>query len=475
MRWSSCAIVLSAVAIFLFMPSTSVSTEEARISIYSTAANYSLSVMDRQGQQYVGLLEILEPLGKVSSRSDGNRWKIRYNEIDGEFTTGKTRGRVGGRSVDLTNSFLLENGRGMVPVASLAVVMPRFLGGPVNFHESSRRLFIGNVATQFTVDLVKTTPPRLVLNFSTPVNPTISTEPGHLRMSFQRDPVIAASAREWKFEDHGISAVTFVENNGAAELTVSGQTALMASFSAGGRTITVTNPVIAPPANVTSGTIAQTPRAAPTLAPSAPITTVAAPTPHRFLIVIDASHGGEERGAALTEQLAEKDVTLAFARQLRRELEARGISVLMLRDSDATLSLDQRAAATNAARPAVYLDIHATSQGSGVRLYAALLPEGMENRGPFLDWSTAQASAIQTARQFGTGAVAEMQKRKISVRTLSAPLRPLNNVMAPALAIELSPPSSTVPDVNSPTYQQPIATALADVLIAQRTTLEAQR
>ena len=35
--------------------------------------------------------------------------------------------------------------------------------------------------------------PRLVLNFSTPVNPTISTEPGHLRMSFQRDPVVATS------------------------------------------------------------------------------------------------------------------------------------------------------------------------------------------------------------------------------------------------------------------------------------------
>jgi N-acetylmuramoyl-L-alanine amidase len=475
MRWSSCAIVLAAVALFLFMPSTSVSTDEERISIYSTVANYSLPVVNRQGQQYVGLLEILEPLGKVSSRSDGNRWKIRYNEIDGEFTNGKTRGRVGGRTVELTNPFLVENGRGMVPLASLAMVMPRFLSGPVNFHESSRRLFIGNIATQFTVDLVKTTPPRLVLNFSTPVNPTISTEPGHLRMSFQRDAVVSTGAREWKFEDRGISGVTFAENNGSAELTVSGQAALMASFSAGGRTITVTNPVIAPPANVTSGTIAQTPRAAPTLAPPAPTTSVAAPTPRRFLIVIDASHGGEERGAALTEQLAEKDVTLAFARQLRRELEARGISVLMLRDSDVTLSLDQRAAATNAAHPAVYLDVHATSQGSGVRLYAALVPEGMENRGPFLDWSTAQAGAIQSARQIGNGAVAEMQKRKIPARTLSAPLRPLNNVMAPAVAVELSPPSSSVADVNLPAYQQPIAAALADFLIAQRATLEAQR
>jgi hypothetical protein len=131
MRWSSRPIVLAVFAISLFMPLTSDSADEARISIYSTVANYSLPVVDRQGQQYVGLLEILEPLGKVSSRSDGNRWKIHYNEIDGEFTTGKTRGRVGGRNVDLTSAFLLENGRGMVPLASLAVVLPRFLGGPI--------------------------------------------------------------------------------------------------------------------------------------------------------------------------------------------------------------------------------------------------------------------------------------------------------------------------------------------------------
>jgi N-acetylmuramoyl-L-alanine amidase len=474
MRWSSRPIVLAVFAISLFMPLTSDSADEARISIYSTVANYSLPVVDRQGQQYVGLLEILEPLGKVSSRSDGNRWKIHYNEIDGEFTTGKTRGRVGGRNVDLTSAFLLENGRGMVPLASLAIVLPRFLGGPVQFHDTARRLFIGNVATQFTVDFVKTTPPRLVLNFSAPVNPTISTEPGHLRMSFTRDPVLSVSAKEWKSDDRSISSVTFLENNGAADITVSGQAALMASFSAGGRTITVTNPVIAPPTNVIPGTIAQAPRAPPP-APATPRTSAAAPTPRRFLIVIDAGHGGAERGAALTDQLAEKDVTLAFARQLRRELEALGISVLMLRDSDITLSLDQRAAAANAARPVVYLDIHATSQGSGVRLYAALLPGSMENRGPFLDWNAAQASAIESARQLASGAVAEMQKRKIPARNLTAPIRPLNNIAAAAIAIELSPPSGNVPDVNLPAYQQPISAALADFLASQKSTLEAPR
>src|SRR5207302_10045331 len=38
---------------------------EKHLSIYSTAANYSLPIIQRHGHDYVGLLELLDPLGKV--------------------------------------------------------------------------------------------------------------------------------------------------------------------------------------------------------------------------------------------------------------------------------------------------------------------------------------------------------------------------------------------------------------------------
>src|SRR5205807_889032 len=69
----------------------------------------------------------------------------------------------------------------------------------------------------------------------------------------------------------------------------------------------------------------------------------------RPLVVIDPAHGGSERGAALTDTLLEKNITLGFARLLRHELEQRGYAVLMLRDGDDTLTLDQRAGFANAA------------------------------------------------------------------------------------------------------------------------------
>ncbi len=111
--------------------------------------------------------------------------------------------------------------------------------------------------------------------------------------------------------------------------------------------------------------------------------------------MVDASHGGNDRGEALSSTLAEKDVTAAFARRLRQELESRGIPTLVLRDSDATVSLDERAYYANSTHAAIYIALHAASNGHGVRIYTALLPySGEEDDGPFRPWMRAQQSSM---------------------------------------------------------------------------------
>src|SRR6266853_864600 len=52
------------------------------LSVYSVAANYSLPLVQREGRDYVGLLEVLEPLGKVSAKSDSRGWRLRYNNVE---------------------------------------------------------------------------------------------------------------------------------------------------------------------------------------------------------------------------------------------------------------------------------------------------------------------------------------------------------------------------------------------------------
>jgi N-acetylmuramoyl-L-alanine amidase len=449
------------------------SAGEKRITIYAATMSYSLPIVDRDGREYVGLFEILEPLGTVTSRTDGQHWKVRLDNADSEFTTGRNRAKVRGRDLDLPGNFLLEQGRGLVPVSSLSTLLPRILGSAVNFNEGTHRLFVGGVATHFTAQLSHTTPPRLVMNFTSPVNPTISTEPGKLHMVFNRDPIVAPGSPTLTFGDKTIPSANFSEGNGTAEIIVNGSVSLMASFSNDGRTITVApapqpavaQPLPAPAPGVPPSTIATIPSNAP-----AAVATVAAP---HYYAVVDASHGGDDRGALLSGQLNEKDVSLALARRLRQELESRGIPTLVLRDPDANLSLDQRAVLTNTVRPAIYISMHAASDGRGVRLYTSLLPAGGENNGPFVAWDTAQSRFLPVSQLAAQGVAAQLQKKQIQVRTLAAPLRPLNNVTAAAIAVEVAPPGSDVMDLNLAIYQQNVVGAVAGGILAVRDKLGA--
>src|SRR5580704_18810507 len=260
--------------------------EEKRITIYSNAANYSLPVLERNGDEYVGLLEVFEPLGPVSARANGPHWKFRYYEVESEFVAGKTRARIRNSDYDLPSYFLLENGRGLVPLSCLGTLMPRILGGPVTFNQNSRRLFVGNVAVHFTAQVSKTTPPKLVMNFTAPVNPMIATEPGALRMAFNHEAVVAPGSQALTFDSKVIPSASFQENNGAAALVVAASVPLMASFANNGRTIII-EPV---PQAAVPAQPASVPRP-PTSASIAPAGTTAPPNIRRYFVVVDPSHG----------------------------------------------------------------------------------------------------------------------------------------------------------------------------------------
>lgn len=466
------AILLVGMTLHGAAPATAPPSEDKHISIYSPVAIYSLPVLDRAGREYVGLLELLEPLGRVSSQSDGRHWRLRYNALDADFTAGKTRGRIHGRDIEFSAPFLIENSRGLVPLTSLATLLPRFLGTPVNFHESARRLFIGDVGVQTSFRLDAGTPPHLVLSFTAPVNPSISTEPGRLRMLFKRDPIVSPGNQSISFDNNVITHATYSENNGDAELDVASSEPLMASFSADRRTITVS---AVQAGTATNNAAQQNPTQPPALANQAASPANSNANPHRVLAIVDPAHGGEERGAALSDTLAEKDITLGFARLLRHELEIRGFAVTLLRDGDTTLTLDQRATAVNVARAGIYITLHATSQGKGARVYTSLLPVESPDKGVFHVWNAAQAPALPVSRIVSAAIITEMQKKDFPAQSSSASLRPLNDVFMPAVAIELAPGQNGLSDLTSANYQQRAAAAVADALASVRDRLGVQQ
>ena len=465
------AIAPATIAALLFLAYTlglSAAPSEKHLSVYSTAANYTLPLVQIDNHDYVGLLELLEPLGAVSAKTDGSRWRIRYNNVQGDFQNGKNRAKVQGRDAELTGKFHLQNDHGLIPVSSLPSLMPRFLGGPVTLHEASDRLFVGSIATHFTASLSSQNPPRLVFHFSSPVNPAISSSPGALRMTFTREPVVAPASPTLTFGNKTIPSANYSENNGAAVITVAASVPVSAAVSGDGRTVTVLpSSVAAQASSATPSTTAATPTQ--NNAPAQPLPEIG----RRYFVVIDAAHGGNDPGETLGPSLSEKDITLALARSLRQEIESRGMSTLMLRDSDAALSLDQRAMMANASHAAIYVSLHAASSGHGVRVYTALLPFGGDDDGPFRAWSTAQRSSLTLSLTAALGVQTELQKRQIPNRDLVAPLRPLNNVVLPAIAVEVAPQGSDVQQLTAPDYQQLVTSAVATAIAGVRDQLGA--
>src|SRR5262245_43904583 len=67
-------------------------------------------------------------------------------------------------------------------------------------------------------------------------------------------------------------------------------------------------------------------------------------------VVIDAGHGGYDRGGIPGQRVSEKEMTLDVARRLRSVLAASGYRVVMTRDSDVFVPLGTRTAIANSYR-----------------------------------------------------------------------------------------------------------------------------
>jgi len=75
-------------------------------------------------------------------------------------------------------------------------------------------------------------------------------------------------------------------------------------------------------------------------------------------IVIDAGHGGFDRGGVPGQRISEKDKTLDVALRLRRILQASGYKVVMTRDTDVFIPLGTRTSIANQYRNASFVSIH---------------------------------------------------------------------------------------------------------------------
>ena len=198
-------------------------------------------------------------------------------------------------------------------------------------------------------------------------------------------------------------------------------------------------------------------------APSAP--------PARFVVVLDAAHGGGDTGGHLSDNQLEKSFTLALSVRLRSLLGARGIQVVTTRESDMAVDLNKRAEIANHAQAQACLSIHASDSGSGVHLYASSLTPAQAVR--FAAWKTAQSAWVTRSLALEGVLNSALLQAGMNVTLGRTSLAAMDSMTCPAVAVEIAPELSQDKKVTAalddPGYQARVATALAAALLEWRT------
>jgi N-acetylmuramoyl-L-alanine amidase len=221
--------------------------------------------------------------------------------------------------------------------------------------------------------------------------------------------------------------------------------------------------------DVMSPTTETAPGAAPAPAPAPPTPEAPPPidlTPPGGLrtIVVDAGHGGEEQGARGPQGTLEKDVTLTVARRLKGAIEARlGSRVILTRDSDQTIGLDERAAVANNNKADIFISLHANASvrasAAGAEVFylsladygdqAQRVAQGESEALPVYGggsrdieailWEMAQARHIEQSASFAQILEGQMRERvPMSPRAIQqAPFRVLVGANMPAVLVEM--------------------------------------
>ena len=208
----------------------------------------------------------------------------------------------------------------------------------------------------------------------------------------------------------------------------------------------------------------QTQTPAPPLAPKP----ASAPPAPRFVVVLDAAHGGDDPGGKFGA-LTEKDLALALSVRLRSLLVARGIAVLTTRESDATVLPERRTEIANHAAAQACLSLHATQTGSGVHMFVSSLAP--QNPARIAAWKTAQSAWVTRSLALEGVLNSALLQAGMNVTMGRAALPSLDSMTCPAIAVEFAPeiaPKGGTPAsaLDDPAYQARLAEALAAGLLA---------
>lgn len=458
---------------------------------YLPGARQVLPLEDIEHAKYLPLLQVLNLVGKVTGLQEKrNTLKVWFGNTVVELRQDEKQARMKNLSISLPDPIRVSHGQWMVPVPFLTAVLPQLTRQPIEYQVGTNRVFIGDVKpSSFTVRLDKiSNGARLTLQFTDKVTVRTVAMNGKWVL-FLGDRPVEPIEQKFRFQDRYVSELEFDDQDGVPKLVLTPVTAgfnFYPALAEGGK-ILVADVLKPPPVAAEQPGIPTGPTTAGTSTSSVPPPSIAgteetpgAPLagPPRPVVVIDAGHGGEDKGARSRDGVLEKDLVAQLAGRVRLALlSSQKYRVVLTRVGDTNPTFDQRDTTANLARPVAFLTFHAGNFGSTtprVRIYtyhspsAPLDPPVKHAPQLFISWSRAQQNKLEQSRQLAQA----LQQKLAQIPGVSAddpaasPVRALRSVSAAAVAVEigsLSAETDAAP-LTSPAFLQQVSTAIAQAL-----------
>ncbi len=405
---------------------------------------------------------------------------------------------VSGRLISLPVPPTRSGRRWLVPVEFISRALALIYDARLDLRKPSRLLVIGDLRVPRIIvryDALGASG-RLTVDATPRAQGTVTQEGDRLTVKFDADALDApAPPLPWQ----GLQSLVQSVRIDATTLTID-LAPRLGGFRATSQPVDTTMRLVidllAPPTDSATAQPAAPPQPPPDLPPA-----FGQPASAIHTIAIDPGHGGDDEGVRSAEGAKEKELTLAVARRAKAVIEARlGLRVLLTRDDDRNVPIDERTSIANNNKADLFISLHANGSmrpaTTGAAIFFAAFDKdaaqtataGADGRVPtfsggsrdieLVPWDLAQTRHLDQSAAFAD--LLEQQFRDGVPRAAHpidrAPLRVLESANMPAVLLEMGylTNADQARLLTSDAFQNALVLALLDAIVKFRDTLTAR-
>lgn len=440
------------------------STPATPLTLVSRDGRRPVPTTMQAGREVVALDDVAN-LFQVSVREDtlAGGVTVSYRGRTIVASANRSMASVEGRVVSLPSPVLRAGRRWLVPIEFLSVALASIYDQRIELRRTSRLLIVGDVRLPRVTALIESPgpPTRASIEISPAAAVTVNAEPGRILVRIDADGLDVTPA----------NASGLIDRIRAGDQPNTVVVTTTDAAGTGRATVTTANNVARVSIEVPAAAISESKVPSPEPRPPDPASAV--PDPRAALaatrtwqtIVIDPGHGGDDVGVRGAKGAVEKQLTLDIARRLRGMVENRlGLRVILTRDDDRALGLDERAAMANNGKANLLISLHVNGSRvpdqAGAEVFHLQLDRESEEvvrvataegtslpalgggvrRMDLIPWDLAQARHLDESSVLASVLQEELQRQvPMSVHPVrQAPMRLLAAANMPAALVEVA-------------------------------------